>query len=242
MVKVFLLQKEETHEEILHKIDSGSTIHVSNTLWGIENLRKPVGGGQYIYLGGRISSHVDAIGTLAPLGFSFNFLDTSFTLSNKTEIISFCALIDGLYEIKLQNAAYSMHVLSTLGFDNFETCIDCIKGKQTNKFNTGAKRSTYVLDFIHINICYPDMNTSSLKYFITFINDYSRYMYLYLLCSIDEDLNAFKVFKAEVEKQYGKQIKIVRFDRGGEYYRRYIEKGQAPGPFVKFLQEHGIVA
>ena len=57
-----------------------------------------------------------------------------------------------------------------------------------------------------------------------------------------EALDAFKVFKAKVEKQCGKQIKIVRSDRGGEYYGRYMEAGQAPGPFMKFLQEHGIVA
>ncbi|KAL6315561.1 hypothetical protein AAG906_000865 [Vitis piasezkii] len=35
---------------------------------------------------------------------------------------------------------------------------------------------------------------------------------------------------------------IVRTDRGGEYYGRYTEDGQTPGPFAKFLQEHGIVA
>ena len=29
---------------------------------------------------------------------------------------------------------------------------------------------------------------------------------------------------------------------GGEYYGRYTEDGQAPGPFARFLQEHGIVA
>ena len=57
-----------------------------------------------------------------------------------------------------------------------------------------------------------------------------------------EALDAFKIFKAEVEKQCGKQIKIVRSDRGGEYYGRYTEDGQAPGPFAKFLQEHGIFA
>ena len=34
----------------------------------------------------------------------------------------------------------------------------------------------------------------------------------------------------------------MRLDRGGEYYGRYTENGQAPGPFAKFLQEHGIVA
>ena len=48
--------------------------------------------------------------------------------------------------------------------------------------------------------------------------------------------------KAEVEKQCGKQIKIMRIDRGGEYYGRYTEDGQALGPFAKFLQEYEIVA
>ena len=66
-------------------------------------------------------------------------------------------------------------------------------------------------------------------------------MYLYLLHNKNEALDAFKVFKAEVEKQCGKQIKIVRSDRGGEYYGRYTEDGQAPGPFARFLEENGIV-
>ncbi|KAL0411895.1 UNVERIFIED_CONTAM: hypothetical protein Slati_3779200 [Sesamum latifolium] len=57
-----------------------------------------------------------------------------------------------------------------------------------------------------------------------------------------EALDAFKVFKAEVEKQCDKQIKIVRSDRGGEYFGRYTEGGQAPGPFAKFLTEQGIIA
>ena len=57
-----------------------------------------------------------------------------------------------------------------------------------------------------------------------------------------EALDAFKVFKAEVEKQCGNQIKIVRSDRGGKYYCRYTEDAQAPGSFATFLQEHGIVA
>ena len=67
-------------------------------------------------------------------------------------------------------------------------------------------------------------------------------MYLYLLRSKDEAFDAFKFFKAEVENQCGKHIKIVRSDRGGEYYGKYTENGQAPGAFAKFLQENGIVA
>ncbi|RVW95334.1 Retrovirus-related Pol polyprotein from transposon TNT 1-94 [Vitis vinifera] len=133
-------------------------------------------------------------------------------------------------------------VLSTLDFTDFETCVDCIKGKQTNKSKRGATRSSTILEIIHTDICSLDMDSHGKKYFISFIDDFSRYMYLYILHNKNEALDAFKVFKAEVEKQYGKQIKIVRSDRGGEYYVRYLEDGQSPGPFAKFLQEYGIVA
>ena len=133
-------------------------------------------------------------------------------------------------------------VLSTLDFVDFKTYVNCIKGKQTNKSKKGAKRSTNLLEIIHTDICCPDMDANSPKYFITFIDDYSRYMYLYLLHSTDEAVDAFKVFKAEVENQCRKHIKIVRSDRGGEYYGKYTENGQAPGAFAKFLQENGIVA
>ena len=133
-------------------------------------------------------------------------------------------------------------VLNTLDFSNFDTCIDCIKGKQSNKFKKGAKRNTNVLEIIHSNICCLDMDTHGPKYFISFTDDCSRYMYLYMLHKKDEALDAFKVFKAKVEKQCDKQIKIVKSDRGGEYYGRYTEDGQAQGPFAKFLQDHGIVS
>ena len=86
------------------------------------------------------------------------------------------------------------------------------------------------------------MESHGQKYFISFIDDYSRYMYIYLLHNKSEALDVFKIFKAEVEKQCNKQIKIVRSDRGGEYYGRYTEDGQAPGAFAKFLEENGIVA
>ena len=86
------------------------------------------------------------------------------------------------------------------------------------------------------------MDAYKQKYVITFIDDYSRYMYLYMLHNKSDALEAFKVFKAEVKKQCGKQIKIVRTYRGGEYYGRYTEDGQTQGLFAKFLQENGIVA
>ena len=42
-------------------------------------------------------------------------------------------------------------------------------------------------------------------------------MYFYLFHNKYEVLYAFKVFKAKVEQQCEKQIKIVRSDKGGEF-------------------------
>ena len=75
--------------------------------------------------------------------------------------------------------------------------MDCINAKQTSKSKKGATRSKHLLEVIHTDICCPDMDGSDPRYFI---DDYSRYMYLYMLCLKDEALEAFQVFKAEVEK------------------------------------------
>ena len=184
------------------------------------------------------SRNLISISRLLPLGFSFSFSNSGFSLSNKSKVIGYGTLSDGLFHIQLQNNfTYNfMHVtvglkicvmneessmlwhrrlghisierikklvndgvLSTLDLADFKTCVNCIKGKQTNKYKRGAKRSTNLLEIIHTDICCPGMDANSLKYFITFIYDYSRYMYLYILRSKDEALDAFNVFKAEVK-------------------------------------------
>ena len=55
------------------------------------------------------------------------------------------------------------------------------------------------------------------KYFITFIDDCTRYCYVYLLRSKDEAIEAFIQYKNEFENQLNKKIKVLRNDRGGEY-------------------------
>ena len=66
--------------------------------------------------------------------------------------------------------------------------------------------------------------------------------YIYPIKERLEALDKFKIIIAEVENQYDLKIKIVRSDRGGEYYGRYTPYGQISGPFARFLQENGIVA
>ena len=52
------------------------------------------------------------------------------------------------------------------------------------------------------------MDAYGQKYFITFIDDYSRYMHLYMLHNKTEALEAFKFFKAEVEKQCENKLRL----------------------------------
>ena len=80
------------------------------------------------------------------------------------------------------------------------------------------------------------------KYFITFIDDFSRYGYVFFIEEKSDALEMFKVFLTKVEKQLGKVIKIVTSDRGGEYYGKHGDVGQQKGPFSRYLQDNGIVA
>ncbi|GJU44687.1 retrotransposon protein, putative, ty1-copia subclass [Tanacetum coccineum] len=81
------------------------------------------------------------------------------------------------------------------------------------------KRATDLLGIIHTDVCGPLRHVSKqgASYFITFMDDYSRYGYVYLLKHKHEVFETFKVFINEVENQFGKTIKALRSDRGGEY-------------------------
>ncbi|GJT18478.1 retrotransposon protein, putative, ty1-copia subclass [Tanacetum coccineum] len=81
------------------------------------------------------------------------------------------------------------------------------------------ERAIGLLRIIHIDVCGPLRHVSrqGASYFITFIDDYSRYGYVYILKHKHEVFEIFKVFKNKVENQLGKTIKALRLDRGGKY-------------------------
>ncbi|KAM1620813.1 hypothetical protein ACFXTN_017759 [Malus domestica] len=104
--------------------------------------------------------------------------------------------------------------------DQMGTCECCLKGKMTKSPFTGkGERGTEILGLIHTDVCGPMSTTSrgGFSYYITFTDDHSRFGYVYLMKYKSESFERFKEFKNEVEKQTGKQIKILRSDRGGEY-------------------------
>jgi GAG-pre-integrase domain/Integrase core domain len=136
-------------------------------------------------------------------------------------------------------------ILRPLNMSDLGPCIECSKGKQTSMHKYTANHITDVLELIHTDICgpFPTATRNDHVYFISFIDDYSRYDYIYLIKEKTQVLDTFKSFKSEIELQLNKKIKGVRSDRSGEYYGRFDGSGeQRLGPFAKFLEDNGIVS
>lgn len=64
--------------------------------------------------------------------------------------------------------------------------------------------------------------------------------YICLLHDKSQAVNALEIFIKEIKRQLDKKVKIVRLDRGREYYGRYDESGQHLGPFAKFLEKRAV--
>lgn len=61
----------------------------------------------------------------------------------------------------------------TLDCNDFDICVDYIKGKQTSKKKKGTEKSLKILEIIHLDICNSNIDSCSQNYFIFFIDDYS---------------------------------------------------------------------
>jgi len=138
-----------------------------------------------------------------------------------------------------ENRMNKLHKSGNLGsfdYESYDTCESCLLGKMTKTpFGGKGQHASGTLELIHSDVCGP-MTTHArggFSYFITFIDDYSKYGYLYLMKYKSEAFEKFKEFRNEVEKQLGKSIKTLRSDRGGEYLSQ---------EFQGYLRDNGILS
>nr|GEZ10236.1 hypothetical protein [Tanacetum cinerariifolium] len=127
-------------------------------------------------------------------------------------------------------------LLNLTDIKSFEKCVSCMSGKMARKpYSHQVERDKDLLGLIHTNVCGPlkTMSRQGARYFITFIDDFSHYGYVYLPKDKHEVFETFKVFQKEVENQLGKTINSLRFDRGGEYISQ---------EFLDHIKEHEIIA
>ncbi|KAL0293088.1 UNVERIFIED_CONTAM: hypothetical protein Scaly_2578300 [Sesamum calycinum] len=129
---------------------------------------------------------------------SLELKDCYFVPSMIKNIISI-PLLDNVDRMKRLVDSKSLEIEN---LDNLPACESCLKGKMTRMPFVGQSTlANGLLDLIHIDVC-GSLNTQArggLSYFITFIDDHSRYGYVYLMRFKSEAFVRFKEFRLEVE-------------------------------------------
>lgn len=116
-----------------------------------------------------------------------------------------------------------------------KNCEACCEGKQMRlSFSTSTTKTSNCLELVHSDLCGPMENKSigGSIYFMTFIDDFSRKVFVYFLKSKTEAFDVFRDFKKLVENQTERTIKIFRTDNGGEF---------CSNEFSRFLKQNGII-
>ena len=111
----------------------------------------------------------------------------------------------------------------------------CTEGKHhRSPFPAGGDtRAEGMLDLVHTDVC-GKLNPRSVggaEYFVTFVDDKSRFVWVYMLKSKGEVFSRFFEWKAMVELSTGQKLKVLRSDNGGEY--TFSE-------FAEYLRTEGI--
>jgi transposase InsO family protein len=112
----------------------------------------------------------------------------------------------------------------TLDFDFYE---HCIYGKHNQvRFPYSATRAKGILELIHNDVfgTVPVPSLGKSTYYISFIDDFSRNTWTYFLRNKSEVFDKFKEFKALVENQTKKKIKVLRTNNAGEFCRNEFEE------------------
>ena len=111
----------------------------------------------------------------------------------------------------------------------------CELAKHTRiNYPSSGERCNVPLEVVHSDVWGPSKVTSLLgeRWYVTFIDGFSRCTWLYLLKHKSEVLSAFKDFYTLVCNQYNANVKVFRSDNGTEYLN---------GDFDSFLASRGII-
>ena len=86
---------------------------------------------------------------------------------------------------------------------------------------------------VHSDVCgrLEAKSLSGTEYVVTFIDDKSRYVWIYILKNKSEVFKKILGWKSRVEKSTGEKIKTLRSDNGGEYTSKEFED---------YLKKYGI--
>eukprot|EP00253_Pinus_taeda_P011752 PITA_11752 len=156
-------------------------------------------------------------------------MDVLYVSGMKKNLISVSTMEDKGFDITFSRGQVLMHprgasitsakVIGVRSGKLYRVCRGCALGKYTKfPFPASDNISTSILDLIHTDVSgrMSHVSLGGYEHYVIFIDDYSRRTWIYFLKTKDEVFSRFKDFKALVEKQIGRMIKVLRSDNGGE--------------------------
>ncbi|GJR54823.1 putative ribonuclease H-like domain-containing protein [Tanacetum coccineum] len=117
--------------------------------------------------------------------------------------------------------------LPTKRFENDQTCVACLKGKQ-HRASCKSKvlnPITKPLFMLHMDLFGPTFVSSLMhkKYCLVVTDDYSRFTWVFFLTTKDETSEILKRFIKEIENLVDKKVKIIRSDNGTEFKNKVMD-------------------
>ena len=109
-------------------------------------------------------------------------------------------------------------LLHNVAISDHDKCKICVESKSTKKSCKSLQRKSEFLELIHSDLgdLKNNLTRGGKKFYITFIDDCSKYTVVYLLRSKNEAFEIFLEYKSEVENQLNKKIKQLRSNRDRE--------------------------
>lgn len=119
--------------------------------------------------------------------------------------------------------------------DSSKMCTSSILAKSHRRpFPSKLPRSSRILFGVHLDVVGPiqSLTCSGKKYFVTFINEASRFNKIYLISKKSDVFECFQSYPAFAEQYTGQKLCILKSDRGGEYRL---------SRFLAFAATHGTI-
>lgn len=131
-----------------------------------------------------------------------------------------CLLIstDIMYQILGHLHSWALQQFCNRSGKSESMCTSCILAKShCHPFKSQLPKADRLLYRVHSDVVGPieTMTPSGKQYFVTSINDHSRYCKLYLMSNKSEVFEKFKEFLVEAERQTGQKLCVLKSDWGG---------------------------
>jgi hypothetical protein len=96
-------------------------------------------------------------------------------------------------------------------------CDPCLRAKAHQlPYSLSSSHATAPLDLIHSDVWGPAIQSfGRTKYYVSFIDDYSKFTWIYLLCRKSKVFQYFLEFQSLVERRFNCKIITVQSDWGG---------------------------